>query len=81
MVFDFVGGIYRQHLALIDHVAAIDRVQDFSSGVVGDQHTDPAFSQLLDYSLDRLHSHGVDTRKGLVEHNDLRVRNQASRNL
>ncbi len=75
------GCSVNQHLALIDHVTSLDGAEDFACRMVGDQDADPVVAQLQDDALDRLHGDRVDPGERFIEHDDFRIRDQATRDL
>ena len=75
------GSTLEEDVAIEQQIGTVGQTKRFQSIVVGDEDTDVLVLQLPHDVLDVLHGNRVDTRKRLVEHDELRVDGQASGNL
>jgi len=69
------------HLAVEQDVCAIHDVEGLLDVVVGDQHADAAVLEAGDDLLNVVHRDRIDARERLVEHHELRLRDERARDL
>ena len=67
---------FHQHMAIMQDICPIDKVQGFAHVVVGDQDTDTAVLQMRYQVADFADGDGVDARQRLVQQDEAGARGQ-----
>lgn len=74
----FFGSALEEDLAFEQQVGSVGDAQRLLGVMVGDQDADVLFFKMIDNRLDVLDGDRVDSGKGFVEHDELRVDGQAA---